>query len=197
LAVSVMTYLEQKSPDELVPAREQPIDVRRVDEISPEFARYLYTAVGGHWHWIGKLGWNWDQWTDWLSRPGFETYVPWVGGVPAGYVAIRGVGQETEIENFGLLRGFIGRGIGGHLLTVGLRNAWTLHERHDGVDPITRVWVNTNTLDGPAALGNYKARGMTPYKTVEEERPDADGPPPGPWPGWSGPPGVVREVPAG
>jgi GNAT superfamily N-acetyltransferase len=192
-----MTYLQQNSPDELVPAREQPIEIRRVEEVSPEFARYLYSAVGGHWHWIGKLGWNWDQWVEWLSRPGFETYVPWVGGVPAGYVALRGVGQETEIENFGLLRGFIGRGIGGHLLTVGLRHAWTLHERHDSVDPITRVWVNTNTLDGPAALANYKARGLTPYKTVEEERPDADGPPPGPWPGWSGAPGVVREVPPG
>jgi len=197
LALSVMTYLQQNSPDELAPAREQPIEIRRVEEVSPEFARYLYSAVGGHWHWIGKLGWNWDQWVEWLSRPGSETYVPWVGGVPAGYVALRGVGQETEIENFGLLRGFIGRGIGGHLLTVGLRHAWTLHERHDSVDPITRVWVNTNTLDGPAALANYKARGMTPYKTVEEERPDGDGPPPGPWPGWSGPPGVVREVPAG
>jgi GNAT superfamily N-acetyltransferase len=189
--------LEQHSADEIVPAREQPVEIRRVEEVSPEFARYLYTAVGGHWHWVGKLGWNWDQWVDWLSRPGFETYVPWVGGVPAGYVALRGVGSEVEIENFGLLKGFIGRGIGGHLLTVGLRKAWTLDERHDSVDPITRVWLNTNTLDGPAALANYQARGLKPYKTVKEERPDADGPPPGPWPGWSGPPGVVREVPAG
>jgi GNAT superfamily N-acetyltransferase len=197
LAVSVVTYLEQRSPDELVPAKEQPIEVRPVEEVSPEFARYLYTAVGGHWHWIGKLGWNWDQWVEWLSRPGFETYVPWVGGIPAGYVALRGVGSEVEIENFGLLPGFIGRGIGGRLLTVGLRKAWTLHERHDGVDPVTRVWVHANTLDGPAALANYKARGLTPYKTVEEERPDADGPTPGPWPGWSGEPGVVREFPPG
>ncbi|MFK4083989.1 GNAT family N-acetyltransferase [Kribbella sp. NPDC020789] len=173
------------------------MEIRAVEEVSPEFARYLYTAVGGHWHWIGKLGWNWDQWVEWLSRPGFETYVPWVGGVPAGYVALRGVGSEVEIENFGLLRGFIGRGLGGHLLTTGLRQAWTLNERHEDVAPITRVWVNTNTLDGPAALANYQARGLTPYQTVEEERPDADGTPPGPWPGWDGPPGVVREVPAG
>ena len=197
MALSVLTYLQQLSPDELIPARENPVEIRLVEEVSPEFARYLYTAVGGHWHWIGKLGWNWDQWVDWLSRPGFETYVPWVGGVPAGYVALRGVGSEVEIENFGLLKGFFGRGIGGHLLTVGLRNAWTLHERHDSVDPVTRVWVNTNTLDGPNALANYQARGLKPYKTVEEQRPDADGTAPGPWPGWSGPPGVVREVPAG
>ncbi|MFC9687606.1 GNAT family N-acetyltransferase [Kribbella sp. NPDC056951] len=197
MALSVLTYLEMHSPEELRPAKEQPVEVRAVEEVSPEFARYLYTAVGGHWHWIGKLGWNWDQWVEWLSRPGFETYVPWVGGVPAGYVALRGVGSEVEIENFGLLRSFIGRGLGGHLLTVGLRQAWTLDERHEDVAPITRVWVNTNTLDGPAALANYQARGLTPYQTVEEERPDADGTAPGPWPGWDGPPGVVREVPAG
>ena len=98
MALSVLTYLEQTSPDDLVPAREQPVEIRQVEEVSPEFARYLYTAVGGHWHWIGKLGWNWDQWVDWLSRPGFETYVPWVGGIPAGYVALRGLGSEVEIE---------------------------------------------------------------------------------------------------
>jgi hypothetical protein len=61
LALSVLTYLEQHSPDEIVPAKEQPVEIRRVEEVSPEFARYLYTAVGGHWHWIGKLGWNWDN----------------------------------------------------------------------------------------------------------------------------------------
>ncbi|WP_202869031.1 GNAT family N-acetyltransferase [Kribbella antibiotica] len=197
MPLSVLTYLEMHSPAELIPAKEQPVEIRAVEEVSPEFARYFYTAVGGHWHWFGKLGWNWDQWVEWLSRPGFETYVPWVGGVPAGYIALRGVGSEVEIENFGLLKGFIGRGLGGHLLTAGIRQAWTLDQRHEDVAPITRVWVNTNTLDGPAALANYQARGLTPYKTLEEERPDADRTAPGPWPGWDGPPGVVREVPAG
>ena len=58
-----------------------------------------------------------------------------------------------------------------------------LNERHPGIAPITRVWLHTNTLDGPNALANYEARGLRPYKTENEERPDADGPPPGPWPG--------------
>jgi hypothetical protein len=30
------------------------------------------------------------------------------------------------------------------------------------------VWVHTCTLDHPAALGNYQARGMVVYKTETE-----------------------------
>jgi GNAT superfamily N-acetyltransferase len=101
----------------------------------------------------------------------------------AGYIANRAEGTEVEVENFGLLPAFIGRGIGGHLLTTGLRNAWTMAERHPEIDRVTRVWLQTNTLDGPNALTNYKARGLRPYKAIEKDRPDADGPPPGPWPG--------------
>ena len=45
------TYLEQLDPSQLKPAREpeHPATVIRVDEPSPEFARFLYTAVGGDW----------------------------------------------------------------------------------------------------------------------------------------------------
>jgi hypothetical protein len=32
----------------------------------------------------------------------------------------------------------------------------------------SRVWVHTCTLDHPASLANYQARGLVPYKT---ERP--------------------------
>jgi GNAT superfamily N-acetyltransferase len=191
-----VTYLEQTSPDDVRAARTpaDPVEVRRVDEVSPEFARFLYTAVGGSWHWNGKLSWDWNRWVEWLSRPGAENWVAWVSGVPAGYVALAPnrdadrpgggtPGTEVQIENFGLLPGFIGRGIGGPLLTHGLQRAWTLPERHPGLEPVSRVWLNTNTLDGPHALANYQARGLRPYRTTEVDRPDADGPPPGPWPG--------------
>lgn len=183
--LSTVTYLEQTSAAEVRVARkpEEIVEIRRVEVVSPEFSRFLYASVGGDWYWTGKLGWSWDQWVEWLSRTGFETWVAWVGGVPAGYVAIRAEGTEVEVENFGLLPAFIGRGIGGHLLTVGLQHAWTMADRHPEITKVTRVWLQTNTLDGPNALANYKARGLRPYKTGERDRPDADGPPPGPWPG--------------
>lgn len=183
--LSTVTYLEQTGPEDVKAARvpEVEVEIRRVEEIAPEFHRFLYTAVGGDWHWNGKLPWTRDQWVDWLSRPGFETWVAWVGGAPAGYISLRADGTEVEVENFGLLPAYIGRGIGGHLLTVRLQHAWTISDRHPHVDRVTRVWLSTNELDGPNALANYKARGLRPYKTSERDRPDADGPPPGPWPG--------------
>jgi GNAT superfamily N-acetyltransferase len=65
-----------------------------------------------------------------------------------------------EITYFGLLAGFIGKGLGGAMLGCALQRAWML-----GPD---RVWVHTCTLDHPAALANYQARGMRIYRTAIE-----------------------------
>ncbi len=181
------THLHQLHVSDLRPARPpgQAAAIVRVDEPSPEFARFLYTAVGGDWHWTERLSWNLDRWTEWLARPGSETWVSWVNGTPAGYVELdaqtRDDATHAEIAYFGLLPRFIGRGLGGQLLTEGIRNAWTLHDRF-ALPPVTRVWLHTCTLDGPHALRNYVARGFRTYDTRQEDTPVPD-PPPGPWPG--------------
>lgn len=103
-----------------------------------------------------------------------ETWVAYLSGTPAGYVELDGtVDGEVEIAYFGLLPAFVGKGIGGHLLTTGLRRAWELATR--------RVWVHTCSLDGPAARTNYEARGMSLYRTetTNEDVPATQGP----WPG--------------
>ena len=61
-----------------------------------------------------------------------------------------------EIAYFGILPDFRRRGLGKHLLTAAVTQAW-----HAGAQ---RVWLHTCTLDDPAALPNYRARGFTPYK---------------------------------
>jgi GNAT superfamily N-acetyltransferase len=182
------TYLEQRSPDDLVPAREPslPASITRVDDLAPEFSRFLYTAVGGDWHWLNRLPWTLQQWTNWLSRPGAEDWVAWVNGAPAGYVELDAAthddGTHAEIASFGLLPRYIGRGLGGRLLAHGITKAWTLHERFAELPRVTRVWVHTCTLDGPHALANYHARGFRTYRTEEKDEtvPDV---PVGPWPG--------------
>src|SRR4030095_14361795 len=55
---------------------------------------------------------------------------------------------------FGLLPEFIGRGLGGPLLTSAIEEAWRTSPS------ASRVWVHTCNLDHPSALGNYQARGM-------------------------------------
>ncbi|MEV6493430.1 GNAT family N-acetyltransferase [Actinoplanes sp. NPDC051633] len=178
-------YLEQTSPEQIRPAAPpaEPVEIRRAELPSPELNRYLFTAVGGDWFWTERLSWTWQQWLDWLDRPGVETWLATVRGTPAGYAELNGhTPGEVEIAYFGLLPQFVGRRIGGHLLTAALRNAWKLGDRWPALPEVRRVWLHTGTLDGPAALANYQARGLKLYRT-ELEQVTLPAEPPGPWPG--------------
>ncbi len=68
---------------------------------------------------------------------------------------------SVEIAYFGLFPNAIGQGLGKHLLSCAVRDAWALGP--------SRVWLHTCTLDHPAALPNYKKRGFLPYKTETYE----------------------------
>jgi GNAT superfamily N-acetyltransferase len=169
------TYLEMRSPAMLRPAtkRTEGFRVERVSEPCPELNRFFYTAIGGDWYWIDKLPWNYAQWSAYVNRTALQTWIGYLAGNPVGYFELLHEGDEVEIAYFGLLPQFTGRGLGGLMLTAAIEQAWALKP--------ARVLVDTCTLDGPAALQNYQARGFRIYHTETDERdlPDA---PPGPWP---------------
>ena len=178
-------YLEQRDRADLRPADEPdtPVEVVRAELAGPELSRFLYTAVGGDWYWIDRLGWSYEQWRNWLERPGVETWIAYVRGTPAGYVELDPqAGGEVEISHFGLLRAFHGRGIGRYLLATGTARAWDLAERWPGREATTRVWLHTCSNDGPAALRTYQSRGFRVYDT-KVETVTVEHTPPGPWPG--------------
>ncbi|MFD9129503.1 GNAT family N-acetyltransferase [Kitasatospora sp. NPDC059571] len=185
--VTVTTWhLEQTSPDDLVRPVPRPgereLPVVRAERTGPEFARFLYTAVGGPWSWTDRLPWTYRQWQEWLAKSGVETWVAWVDGTPAGYVQLEPHPEgEVEVVYFGLLPDFIGQGLGSRLLADGLARAWDLADRHPGCPPTRRVTVHTCSLDGPAALRTYRARGFRVVRTETAEQPAA--PAPGPWRG--------------
>jgi GNAT superfamily N-acetyltransferase len=163
-------HLEQRAPDDLRPAPEPAaaVSVVRVERPSPEFARYLYAAVGLDWWWYSRLAWTRDAWAAWLARPDVEMWVVYEHGAPAGYFELeRQPAGNVEIVYFGLLPHAIGRGIGGWMLTEALRRAWA-------IDGTKRVWLHTCTLDGPHARANYEARGLRLFDTVVamEDLPD-------------------------
>ena len=153
------------------PPRALPDDVRleRADGITPEYARFLYALVGGDWHWTDRLGWTREQWLAELEVPGTEFWILYREGVPQGFVQLQpeveADGSHVEIRYFGLAASAIGRGLGGRMLEHGVAEAWTLPARHD-LPNAARVWVHTCSLDGPAALDNYRARGLQVYQTV-------------------------------
>jgi GNAT superfamily N-acetyltransferase len=170
-------HLEMTHRDQLRPAaRTYPdAEIRRAEVPCPEFSRFLYSAVGGDWHWRDRLSWSYSRWLAWLDRPEVETWVAYVRGTPAGYVELElQPGGHVEIAYFGLLPQFIGQGLGGQLLTHAITRAWDMGAG--------RVWVHTCSLDHPGALANYQSRGLRVFR--EEEKwillPDE---PPGPWPG--------------
>lgn len=153
-------YLEMHSPDELRPGKPVAgLEVREARIKQFPFNRFLYQYVGGPWDWLDKLAWSDQQWRDYAEADNLRTWVAWYEGSPAGYFDLeRQARDEVEIKYFGLAPAFIGRGFGGHLLTRAIEQAWQW-------EAPKRVWVHTCTLDHPSALANYKARGMTQYRS--------------------------------
>ena len=169
------TYLEMVSVDQVTPAPPTELTLTEAVVPCPEFQRFLYTAVGGSWYWMDRLRWTYQQWQDYLSQDAVRIWVGYVNGVPAGYFEIsQQPDRSSKIEYFGLLPQFIGQGHGGYLLTLALKTAWELTS--------TRVWVHTNSIDGPHALKNYQARGLVIYNRQNHffDLPQSS---PGPWPG--------------
>lgn len=169
------TYLEMHAVEQIVPAAPTVLTLTETMVPCPEFQRFLYTAVGGAWYWMDRLRWSYQQWLDYLSQDHVRVWVAYVQGTPAGYFELsQQPDQSTKIEYFGLLPQFMGQGHGGYLLTLALKTAWELTSQ--------RVWVHTNSIDGPNALKNYQARGLVIY---DQQQATFDLPksPPGPWPG--------------
>jgi GNAT superfamily N-acetyltransferase len=153
------TYLELRSRDASRGAADRGPGVRieRALGCPPSFYRYLYAEVGRDWRWTDRLGWTDDEIREHLARPGVAIDVLYASGSPAGYFELaRHADDSCEIAYFGLLPEFIGRGLGKLLLERAIDAAWETGA--------SRVWLHTCTLDGPAALPNYLARGFQPYK---------------------------------
>ncbi|HET7457659.1 MAG TPA: GNAT family N-acetyltransferase, partial [Gemmatimonadaceae bacterium] len=178
----VRTYLELTAPDQLRPAP-TPIaaaDARVERLAAPTPAQYLalYRTVGEAYHWRDRLAWSEQQLADYLARPDVAVWVLRVGGDVAGYFELLDTSAydgSVEIVYFGLVARYHGRGLGKFMLTRAVEEAW----RARGA---TRVWLHTCTLDGPAALPNYLARGFRAVRT-EHYQTDVGAPAPAAAPG--------------
>jgi GNAT superfamily N-acetyltransferase len=151
-------YLQLLDQSEFIPRYLEDKDLKIAEVKIKDFRynRFLYQLVGENWNWTDKLSWSDEQWLNYAEDKNLLTYVAYYSGTPAGYFELK---KETEgnvkIEYFGLSPRFIGKGLGSHLLSSAIAEAWTLGA--------TRIWVHTCSLDHPSALKNYQARGMKVY----------------------------------
>lgn len=160
----VTHHLEMTAPAQLRPARppREAYVWQRAAWPCAELSHFLYRAVGGDWYWHTRLAWSRARWQAHVERPELESWIGYVAGTPAGYAELEAqAGAAVEIVYFGLLPAFIGRGLGGALLTEAVRRAWAMGA--------ARVWLHTCNLDHPHALAHYRARGFRVFKVEEHE----------------------------
>lgn len=155
------TYLQMTEHGQLRGTGADPrLRVERVEGCPSSFYRYLYTEVGARWHWRDRLSWSDDRIARHLAAPAISLWVGYSAGAPAGWFELAGHDDGSiEIAYFGLLPEYTGRGLGRRLLTEAVERAWALGAG--------RVWLHTCSLDSPAAIPNYLARGFVPFR---EER---------------------------
>ncbi len=160
------TYLEMTSRAQFLPAYRQADAFRIVPMIAPstDFYRSLYRAVGEQWRWRDRLIMPDAELKAALAKPGTTIHVLYHGDNPAGYVELVREGQAVEIAYFGLCPGYLGQGLGKHLLSYGIERAWE--------GDTARVWLHTCNLDGPYALENYVKRGFRVYKVHRYPMPE-------------------------
>jgi GNAT superfamily N-acetyltransferase len=156
------TYLEMRDPSQLRPGRvaDETIRIVRAEQCYPALYRFLYGEVGRRYNWTDRLSWSDEEIRAHLSQPGVSIWLMLVQGTPAGYFELKADEDGgMEIAYFGLFDAFIGRGLGGHLLTEAVETAWTIARN--------RVWLHTCSFDHPAAIPNYMRRGFTAFRTEE------------------------------
>ena len=159
-------YLEMLNPDELrfKDCMEPDFWIGECKIKQFEYNRFLYKLVGSDWQWVDKYSWTDDDWRKYAEAKNLRTWVGYMAGSPAGYYELQKQKNDNiEIAYIGLARAFIGRGLGGHLLSHAIRSAWEWAAK--------RVWIHTCTLDHPNALTNYQARGMKIYRKETANQP--------------------------
>jgi GNAT superfamily N-acetyltransferase len=160
-----VTYVEMTAKDQFVPAAPVPgLSLEGVDRGSPLIPD-VQARIGAAHDWASAKRTE-QEWTAWFAAyPDRMFWLLSYEGKPAGMVSCElRAGDEAEIETFGLLPEFIGKGLGAFALTLAVQQAWAL------APAVTRVWLHTSTLDHPHALPNYHRRGFRTFRTEQRER---------------------------
>ena len=159
---AVVTSLEMTERPPLRPTPPSSLRIRPWPDVTPAQYRLLFQRVGGRWLWFSRLRMNDET----LAREIRELHVVLdPKGIEVGIVELDfNTPGECMIRFLGLVPELAGKGHGAWLFSETLARAWR--------KGVTRVHVNTCTLDHPAALRAYMRAGFRAYKRAFESFPD-------------------------
>ncbi|MGH3768700.1 MAG: GNAT family N-acetyltransferase [Pseudonocardiaceae bacterium] len=165
LVDQTVAFLEMTSADQLRPGKAPPAEISldSVDAAELPLIRSTIDRIGAPHHWP-SLAWSQRQWLNVVSGPSVRSWIARVGIDVIGLVQLENHSRgDVEITKFGLVPEFVGRGFGGHLLTMATRLAWDL-------GGVNRVWLHTSSFDHPHALRNYRSRGFLIFRVEHRPR---------------------------
>lgn len=164
------TYLEISSVTQLVSGRPPSVSatLHRIDPCTVDAWRALYRQIGAPWHWHDRDSWDQRAMAAHLERPEVRVYrveaelgQVWTDDV--GFLELeRHSDGSIEIAYIGLDQRVLGRRLGGWLVAQAVQTAFAWGA--------VRVWLHTCSLDAPAALPNYLARGFVVTRVETYDR---------------------------
>ena len=157
----IRNYLEIKSLNQLSEIKKSG-DNYSLNQVIPndfQLNKFFYKQIGKNYHWVDRLVWTDKNWIEYVSSPNLFTFVLKNNDDIAGFFELMYHKNklETEIAYFGLLKEYIGKKLGGYMLSEAIKKSFSYN--------VKRVWAHTCSLDHKNALKNYLSRGMKIYNT--------------------------------
>ena len=154
------SYLEIRSINELV-VKNKPFNDLYLEKVNlPDFQlnRFFYKEIGKKHSWTDRLAWSDIKWINYLESPGVNTYILKQNNDLIGYFEqiFDKDKLDCEIAYFGILEEYIGKQLGGYLLSEAIKTSFKIGSK--------RIWVHTCSLDHKNALKNYISRGMKIFR---------------------------------
>ena len=152
----VRNYLEIKSVKELL-EKKKPSDDFVLEKISKsdfQLNKFFYKQIGKNHNWVDRLLWTDKNWIEYVSDPAVFTYVLKKKEDIVGFFEFIYHKNKSEIEiaYFGILEEYLGKNVGGYMLSEAIKKSFSFD--------VKRTWVHTCSLDHKNALENYLSRGM-------------------------------------
>ena len=152
-------YLEIRSIENLK-SKKKPSDkvsLELSDRKNFKSNKFLYKQIGKKHQWIDRLVWQDKDWIKLVSDENLKTYILKQDENLVGYFELIFNQNECEIAYLGILEEYIGKSLGGYLLSEAIKIGFQ--------EKVERVWVHTCSLDHKHALNNYISRGMKIFQT--------------------------------